>query len=83
MDCVYTGSEVVKRDCTRCALDRRQCKVREAEAAFPAAQFCLAALNLWIGVKAGHSLGEELPIFVLIFAIPAGTAAFLWWRFSG
>jgi hypothetical protein len=46
--------------------------------------FCLSALNLWIGVKqAGYSFDEELPIFLLIFAIPASIAAFLWWRSSG
>jgi hypothetical protein len=45
--------------------------------------FCLSALNLWIGVKqAGYSIGEELPIFLLIFTIPAGIAALLWWRSS-
>jgi hypothetical protein len=46
--------------------------------------FCLSALNLWIGVKqAGYSIDEELPIFLLIFAIPASIAALLWWRSSG
>jgi hypothetical protein len=46
--------------------------------------FCLSALNLWIGVKrAGYSIGEELPIFLLIYIIPASVAALLWWRSSG
>jgi hypothetical protein len=46
--------------------------------------FCLSALNLWIGVKqAGYSIGGELPIFLLIFTIPASIAALLWWRSSG
>jgi hypothetical protein len=46
--------------------------------------FCLSALNLWIGVKqAGYSIGEELPIFFLIYTIPASIAALLWWRSSG
>jgi hypothetical protein len=45
--------------------------------------FCLSALNLWIGVKqAGYSIREELPIFLLIFTIPASIAALLWWRSS-
>jgi len=26
--------------------------------------------------------GEELAIFLLIFAVPAGAAAFVWWKFS-
>ena len=46
--------------------------------------FCLSVLNILLGVKqAGYSIGEELPIFLLIFTIPAGAAAFLWWRCSG
>jgi hypothetical protein len=46
--------------------------------------FCVSALNLWIGVKqAGYSIDEELPIFLLIFTIPAGMAALLGWRSSG
>jgi hypothetical protein len=44
----------------------------------------LAALvNLWVGVsRAGYSVAEELPYFVVVFAIPAAVAGFLWWRFS-
>ncbi|MBD8511953.1 hypothetical protein L6J37_05115 [Photobacterium sp. WH77] len=31
-----------------------------------------AAVNLWVGVvDAGYSLAEELPIFAVVFAIPA------------
>ena len=46
--------------------------------------FCLSALNLWIGVRrAGYSTDEELPIFLLIFTVPASFAALLWWRSSG
>jgi len=42
-----------------------------------------AALNMWIGVsQAGYSVAEELPIFALIFAIPAAAAVILWRRFS-
>lgn len=42
-----------------------------------------AAFNMWVGVaKAGYSVVEELPIFLLIFALPAGAAAFVWWKFS-
>jgi hypothetical protein len=42
-----------------------------------------AALNMWIGVaKAGYSVAEELPIFLLIFAIPAAVASFVWWKLS-
>jgi hypothetical protein len=45
--------------------------------------FCLSASNLWIGVtRAGYSIDEELPIFMLTFTIPASMAALLWWRSS-
>ena len=39
----------------------------------------VALLNMWIGVaRAGYSVREEFPIFLLIFAIPAVIAAILW-----
>ena len=42
-----------------------------------------ALINMWVGVsRAGYSVAEELPIFLMIFAIPAAVAAFLWWKFS-
>ena len=42
-----------------------------------------ALLNMWVGVaRAGYSTSEELPIFLLIFALPAGVAAFAWWKLS-
>ena len=42
-----------------------------------------ALLNMWIGVtSAGYSVAEELPIFLLIFALPAAGALFIWWKFS-
>lgn len=38
--------------------------------------------NMWVGVnKAGYSVAEELPILLLLFAVPAGVAAFVRWRF--
>jgi len=40
-----------------------------------------ALVNMWLGVaRAGYSIAEELPIFLLIFAIPAAVAAFTWWK---
>ena len=43
----------------------------------------VALLNMWLGVsRAGYSVAEELPIFLVIFAIPSAAAAFIWWRFS-
>jgi hypothetical protein len=40
-------------------------------------------VNMWIGVsRAGYSVAEELPIFFLIFALPAAGAGFAWWKLS-
>jgi len=42
-----------------------------------------AGLNMWVGVsQAGYSVAEELPIFLLIFGLPAAVAGFVWWKFS-
>ena len=50
---------------------------------FIALWFIAAAANLWMGVaKAGYSFMEELPIFLVIFALPAAAAGFIWWRYS-
>ncbi len=38
--------------------------------------------NMWIGVtKAGYSAAEELPILLLLFAVPAAVAVLVRWRF--
>ena len=38
----------------------------------------ISAANMWVGVtKAGYAVGEEFPIFLLIFALPAAIALFL------
>ncbi len=40
-------------------------------------------VNMWLGVsRAGYSVAEELPIFLVIFIIPAAVAAAVWWRYS-
>jgi hypothetical protein len=42
-----------------------------------------AGINMWIGVsRAGYSIAEELPIFCIIFLVPAAVAIFIWWKFS-
>jgi hypothetical protein len=42
----------------------------------------LAGINMWIGVvRAGYSVTEELPIFLLIFSLPAAAALFIQWKF--
>ena len=46
---------------------------------FIAIWLAVALINMWIGVaRAGYSVAEEFPIFLLIFAVPAAAAAFIW-----
>jgi hypothetical protein len=53
-----------------------------ATTAFVSAWLLISAFNLWVGVtKAGYTVADELPIFVLIFAVPVAVAVFLKWRF--
>jgi hypothetical protein len=53
-----------------------------ATVAFVAIWFVAAAVNLWIGVsQAGYSFQEELPIFLLIFLLPAAVAVLVKWKF--
>ncbi len=41
----------------------------------------VAAGNMWVGVaKAGYSAAEELPIFLLIFGVPAVAAIVVKWK---
>jgi hypothetical protein len=41
----------------------------------------VAGVNMWIGVaRAGYSIAEELPIFLLIFGMPAAVAILLKWK---
>jgi hypothetical protein len=48
---------------------------------FLPAWLAAAAINLWYGVsKAGYSVADESPIFLLIFAVPAAVALLLWWK---
>jgi hypothetical protein len=40
-----------------------------------------AGINLYVGVRqAGYTVVEEMPIFLLVFAIPAAVALFTWWK---
>ena len=53
-----------------------------ATAAFVALWFLIAAVNMWMGVaRAGYSFSDELPIFLLIFLVPAATAIIVKWKF--
>ena len=52
-------------------------------AIFIAAWLVIAAVNMWMGVaRAGYTFREELPIFLLIFLVPAAAALFVRWRLS-
>lgn len=43
----------------------------------------ITLVNMWVGVtKAGYSVKEELPILLIVFAVPAIIAAFTIWRMS-
>jgi hypothetical protein len=42
-----------------------------------------AGINMWAGVsKAGYSVAEEAPIFLLVFALPTIVALCVWWRIT-
>ena len=48
---------------------------------YAALWFVIAVANMWIGVaKAGYSFAEELPIFALIFVLPAAVGIILKWK---
>jgi hypothetical protein len=43
----------------------------------------VAAVNMWIGVaKAGYTVADEAPVFLVVFAIPAVVALLLVWRLT-
>ncbi len=45
--------------------------------------FIAAGVNMWIGVsKAGYSVAEEAPIFLVVFAVPAAVALWVSWKLS-
>ena len=38
---------------------------------------------MWVGVtRAGYSVAEEAPIFLVVFVVPAAVALFILWRSS-
>ena len=55
---------------------------RVATLTFVVVWFLVAAVNMWLGVaRAGYSVAEELPIFLLIFGAPAALAGLIKWQF--
>jgi hypothetical protein len=52
-----------------------------ATVVYVALWFVIAGANMWVGVaRAGYSVNEELPIFLLIFGLPAAVAIILKWK---
>ena len=52
-----------------------------ATVVFLALWLLVAAFNMWLGVaRAGYSLAVELPIFALIFGLPAIVAVLVRWK---
>lgn len=42
-----------------------------------------AGINMYMGVKrAGYSVADEAPIFLLVFVVPAVAALIVWWTLS-
>jgi hypothetical protein len=57
-------------------------KLKVAALAFIGLWFIAAAVNMYLGVaRAGYSFMDELPVFLVIFAVPAAVAIFLRSRF--
>ena len=43
----------------------------------------IAAVNMWVGVThAGYTVRDELPILLIVFAVPAVIAAIAAWQLS-
>ncbi len=54
-----------------------------AAKAFIPVWLAIAIANLWVGVHhAGYSLREELPIMLVVFAVPAAMATAVAWQLS-
>jgi len=55
--------------------------IAAASVAFLVVWLVIALANMWVGVtRAGYSIAEELPVFAVIFLVPAAVAAIVWWK---
>ena len=55
--------------------------VLAATVAYVVFWLAISGANMWVGVaRAGYSVMEELPIFLLIFGLPALVAIVLKWK---
>ncbi len=54
-----------------------------AAKAFIPVWLAMSIINLWIGVsRAGYTVGEEFPIMLAVFAVPAIVAVLAIWRLA-
>jgi len=57
--------------------------VAVAAKAFIPLWLAMALVNMWVGVtKAGYTVMQELPIFLIVAAIPAAIAAIAVWQIA-
>lgn len=54
-----------------------------AAKAFVPVWLLIACINMWVGVThAGYTVRQELPILLLVFAVPAVVAGIAMWQLS-
>ncbi|MFK4821907.1 hypothetical protein ACI0FS_17170 [Ochrobactrum quorumnocens] len=54
-----------------------------AAKAFVPVWLAVALMNMWVGVsRAGYTVAQELPILLVVFAIPAAFAAAVAWQLA-
>jgi hypothetical protein len=54
-----------------------------AAKAFIPAWLVVSLVNLWVGVtRAGYTVAQELPILVVVFAVPAAIAIAVAWQLA-
>ena len=41
-----------------------------------------ALVNGWLGVRAGYTWAQELPISLVIFLVPGAVAAYILWKYG-
>ncbi|MCO5074488.1 hypothetical protein [Chelatococcus sp. HY11] len=57
--------------------------LEKAAGMFIPAWLLMSLINMWVGVtRAGYSVREELPILLVVFAIPAAVAGIAIWRLA-
>lgn len=56
--------------------------MREATLGFVTVWFLAALTNLWVGMtRAGYMFAEELPVFAVVFGVPALVAMLVRWKY--